>query len=74
MPFGLTNASSTSMSKTLDEHVEHFHVVVNVLRENKLYGKLKKYSFFLESIVFLGFVVSSKGISVDEEKVKAIRE
>ncbi|RDX98142.1 hypothetical protein CR513_18993, partial [Mucuna pruriens] len=50
--------------KTLDEHVEHLHSVLNVLRENKLYGNLKKCSFFRESIVFLGFVVSSKGISV----------
>ncbi|RDX68177.1 Retrovirus-related Pol polyprotein from transposon 17.6, partial [Mucuna pruriens] len=55
-------------SKTLDEHVEHLHVVLNVLRENKLYENLKKCSFCLESIVFLGFIVSSKGISVDEEK------
>ncbi|RDX83911.1 Retrovirus-related Pol polyprotein from transposon opus, partial [Mucuna pruriens] len=28
-------------SKTLYEHVEHFHVVLNVLGENKLYGNLK---------------------------------
>ncbi|RDX74613.1 hypothetical protein CR513_45618, partial [Mucuna pruriens] len=55
-------------SKTLDDHVKHLHVVLNVLRENKLYGNLKKYSFCLEYVVFLGFVVSSKGISVDEEK------
>ncbi|XP_038972043.1 uncharacterized protein LOC120104632, partial [Phoenix dactylifera] len=61
-------------SKTLDEHVNHLHVVLNVLRENKLYANLKKCSFCHESIVFLGFVVSSKGISVDEEKVRAIRE
>ncbi|RDX93040.1 hypothetical protein CR513_24755, partial [Mucuna pruriens] len=61
-------------SKTLDDHVEHLHVVLNVLRENILHGNLKKCSFCLESVAFLGFVVSSKGISVDEEKVKAIRE
>ncbi|RDY04034.1 Retrovirus-related Pol polyprotein from transposon 17.6, partial [Mucuna pruriens] len=72
MPFGLNNALSTFMR--LDEHVEHLHVVFNVLRENKLYRNLNKCSFILESVVFLGFVVSSKGISVDEEKVKAIRE
>ena len=46
----------------------------NVLRENKLYVNLKKCSFCLEFVVFLGLVISSKGIRVDEEKVKAIRE
>ncbi|RDY00742.1 hypothetical protein CR513_16034, partial [Mucuna pruriens] len=54
-------------SKTLNEHV-----VINVIRENKLCGNLKKCSFCLESIMFLGFIVSSKAISVDEENVKAI--
>jgi len=61
-------------NKTLEEHVDHLHVIFNVLRENKLYANLKKYSFCVESIVFLGFVISSKGISVDEEKVKTNKE
>ncbi|RDY11698.1 Retrovirus-related Pol polyprotein from transposon 17.6, partial [Mucuna pruriens] len=37
-------------NKTLHEHVEHLHVVFNVLRENKLYGNLKKCSFWIEYI------------------------
>ncbi|RDX80274.1 hypothetical protein CR513_39200, partial [Mucuna pruriens] len=57
-------------SYTLDEHVEHLYVVLNILKENKLYGNLKKYLFCLEPIVFFGFLVSSKGISMDEAKVK----
>ena len=61
-------------SKTLEEHVDHLRVGFNVLRENKLYANLKKCSFYLESVVFLGFFISSKGISVDEENVKAIRK
>jgi len=61
-------------SKTLEEHFDHLHVVFNVLRENKLHANLKKCSFCLEFVVFLGLVISSKGIRVDEEKVKAIRE
>ncbi|RDX97026.1 hypothetical protein CR513_20257, partial [Mucuna pruriens] len=65
MPFCLINAPSTFMSKTLDEHVEHLQFVLNVLRENKLYGNIKKCSFCLASIVFLSFVVSSKRISVN---------
>jgi len=40
-------------SKTLEEHVDHLHVVFNVLRENKFYANLKKCSFCIESVVFL---------------------
>ena len=33
-------------SKNEEEHVEHLAVVLRLLRENKLYSKLKKCSFF----------------------------
>ena len=45
-----------------------------VLRKEKLYANLKKYSFCMDRFVFLGYVVSVKGIEVDEDKVKAIKE
>jgi hypothetical protein len=61
-------------SKSLDEHIGHLHCVLDVLRKEKLYANLKKCSFCLDKVVFLGYVVSTKGIAVDEEKVKAIKE
>jgi hypothetical protein len=61
-------------SKSLDEHIDHLHCVHTVLRKEKLYANLKKCSFCLDKVVFLGFVVGAKGITVDEEKVKAIKE
>ncbi|XP_027155217.1 uncharacterized protein LOC113755410, partial [Coffea eugenioides] len=61
-------------SRSLDEHVEHVKLVLDVLRREKLYANLKKCSFCTDQLVFLGFVVSKQGIKVDEEKVKAIRE
>uniref|UniRef100_A0A2N9I824 CCHC-type domain-containing protein n=1 Tax=Fagus sylvatica TaxID=28930 RepID=A0A2N9I824_FAGSY len=61
-------------SKSLDEHIDHLHCVLAVLRKEKLYANLKKCSFCLDKVVFLGYVVSAKGIAVDEEKVKAIKE
>ena len=60
-------------SKSLDEHIDHLHCVLDVLRKEKLYANLKKCSFCLDKVVFLGYV-SAKGIAVDEEKVKAIKE
>jgi hypothetical protein len=48
--------------------------VLDVLRKEKLYANLKKCSFCMENVVFLGYIISAKGIQVDEEKVKAIKE
>jgi hypothetical protein len=61
-------------SKSLDEHIEHLHCVLPVLRKQKLYANLKTCSFCLDKVVFLGYLVSEKGLAVDEEKVKAIKE
>jgi hypothetical protein len=49
-------------------------VVLSYLRENKLYGKLSKCSFFHKEIHYLGHIISGKGIFVDPKKVKAIME
>jgi hypothetical protein len=61
-------------SKTLEEHKEHVRKVLQILRENKLFAKENKCEFFKKSISFLGHVVSEKGISMEEDKVKAIKE
>ena len=61
-------------SKYLDEHVIYVRLVLAKLREEKIFAKLKKCSFCMDKVNFLGFVVFSQGVEVDEEKVKAIRE
>ncbi|XP_048229070.1 uncharacterized protein LOC125369843 [Ricinus communis] len=60
--------------KSLDEHVQHLKSVFEVLRTKKLYANLKKCTFFSNEITFLGYIVNDKGIHVDQEKVKVIRE
>jgi hypothetical protein len=49
-------------------------VALSCLRENKLYGKLSKCSFFQKKIHYLGHIISGEGIFVDPYKVKAIME
>jgi hypothetical protein len=61
-------------SKNEREHEEHLRVVLSCLREKKLHGKLSKCSFFQKEIHYLGHIISSEGIFVDHEKVKAIME
>jgi len=61
-------------SNNLDELINHLHYVLDVVRKKKLNANMKKCSFCMSNIVFLGYVVSAQGIEVDEEKVKAIGE
>lgn len=59
-------------SRNEKEHLEHLRLVLQCLRENKLYGKLSKCSFFEKEIQYLGHTISGKGIAVDYSKVETI--
>uniref|UniRef100_A0A2N9G885 RNA-directed DNA polymerase n=1 Tax=Fagus sylvatica TaxID=28930 RepID=A0A2N9G885_FAGSY len=59
-------------SKSLEEHEQHLRVVLQTLRDHKLYAKLKKCEFWLERVAFLGHVISKDGILADPKKVEAI--
>ncbi|KAL1540367.1 peptidylprolyl isomerase [Salvia divinorum] len=61
-------------SKNMDEHLDHVHAVLDTLRKESLYVNLKKCSFCMDKVVFLGFIVSANGIEMEKEKVKAILE
>lgn len=47
------------------EHKEHLRLILQFLREPKLYGKLTKCSFFDKEIQYIGHTISGKGIIVD---------
>ena len=61
-------------SKNLDDHLIHLKYVLDVLRIERLFANLKKCTFCTDKLVFLGFVVSTRGIQVDEEKVRVIQD
>ncbi|XP_074266785.1 uncharacterized protein LOC141590070 [Silene latifolia] len=56
-----------------EDHFKHLRKVFETLRGQKLYGKKEKCSFLVESIIFLGYVVSKDGVSVDQAKIEAIK-
>ncbi|XP_040947334.1 uncharacterized protein [Gossypium hirsutum] len=60
--------------KSLEDYIQHLRAVLEVLRKEELYANLKKCSFCTNEVVFLGFVLSARGLEVDQEKVKAINE
>ena len=55
-----------------EEHEEHLRLVLQILREKKLYAKLSKSEFWLDRIVFLRHVISAEGVFVDPRKVEAV--
>src|SRR4051812_24213226 len=48
-------------SKSESDHVEHLKLVLQVLKEKKLYAKLSMCEFWLKEVSFLGHVISSDG-------------
>ncbi|KAJ9170193.1 hypothetical protein P3X46_018319, partial [Hevea brasiliensis] len=54
-------------SKTSEEHDEHLRIVLQTLREKKLYAKLSKCDFWLNEIAFLGHIVSVMGLGGSQE-------
>jgi hypothetical protein len=58
----------------MEEHTEHLCMVLQCLREKKLYGKFSKFSFYQSKIHYLEHVISDEGISVDPKNIEAIME
>ncbi|XP_070023037.1 uncharacterized mitochondrial protein AtMg00860-like [Nicotiana sylvestris] len=56
-----------------EKHAQHLRVVLQLLREEKLYAKFSKCELWLTLVAFLGHVVSSEGIQVDLKKIKAVK-
>ncbi|XDV17726.1 hypothetical protein PO909_023545 [Leuciscus waleckii] len=61
-------------SSSLQEHVQHVRRVLQRLLENGLFVKAEKCEFHAQSVQFLGYVISSEGIRMDPDKVKAVIE
>ncbi|KAL0549437.1 hypothetical protein IC582_013919 [Cucumis melo] len=77
MPFDLTNALAVFMDPMnrifhQEAHEEHLRIVLQTLCDKQLYAKFSKCEFWLEQVVFLGHVVSAKGVSIDPQKVEAV--
>jgi hypothetical protein len=61
-------------SKTEEDHANHICVILQRLRDHRLYAKFSKCEFWLDSVKFLGHTISSEGISVDPTKVQEVMD
>jgi len=54
------------------KHEGHLKIVMEKLRDERLFTKFKKCEFWLEEVSFLGHVVNKNGLAVDPAKVQAV--
>ena len=53
--------------------MNHFKIVLQVLKNNQLFAKFSKCEFSLRSVVVLGHIVSSEGVEVNPRKTDAVK-
>jgi hypothetical protein len=56
------------------DHLRHLRVVLNTLRQHRLFVKRSKCSFGVDSVAYLGHVISAAGVAMDPAKVQAIHD
>ncbi|XP_075112245.1 uncharacterized protein LOC142182153 [Nicotiana tabacum] len=56
------------------EHKNHLRTVLQKLQEHRLYAKFSKCEFWLDSVAFLGNVVSKDGIMIDPKKTEDVQK
>jgi len=59
-------------SKTPEKHEDHLRIVLQKLRDERLYAKFSKCEFWIGRISFLGHVISKEGITIDPKKIEAM--
>ena len=59
-------------SPSEEAHEQQLRTVLQMLRDNQLYGKASKCEFWLSEVKFFGHVISENGVSVDPSKVEAL--
>src|SRR6185295_8733487 len=61
-------------SKSEAKHEQHLRIVLQRLRDHKLYAKFSKCEFWLDTVKFLGHTISNEGISVDPSLVQEVMD
>lgn len=55
---------------TLEDHFRHLKIVFDILTKHSLYANKKKREFFQTKLGYLGHIISSEGVEMDETKIQ----
>jgi hypothetical protein len=53
-----------------EEHKKHFRLVLQKLKDHRLYAKLRKREFWMKQVTFLSHIILEEGMSVDSSKIQ----
>ncbi|KAL5838392.1 hypothetical protein ACOSQ3_015561 [Xanthoceras sorbifolium] len=59
-------------SRTMEEHLSHLEVVLEILGHHQFYIKMSKCEFVKEELEYLGHFISMNGVRVDPRKIEAM--
>ncbi|KAJ3701444.1 hypothetical protein LUZ61_005149 [Rhynchospora tenuis] len=60
-------------SADMETHKKHLTLVLDLLREKKLFAKRSKCEFGLNQIEYLGHIISHSGVATDHKKIEAMQ-
>ncbi|GJV69733.1 putative reverse transcriptase domain-containing protein [Tanacetum coccineum] len=60
-------------SRNKEEHADHLRIILELLKEEKLYAKFSKCDFWISIVQFLGHLIDSQGLHVDPAKIEAVK-
>ena len=61
-------------SQNLEDHRRHVRTILRRVEETRLTQKASKCEFHTTETEYLGYVISPKGLRMDEEKFRTIKE
>nr|GEX24161.1 putative reverse transcriptase domain, ribonuclease H-like domain, aspartic peptidase domain protein [Tanacetum cinerariifolium] len=59
--------------KSKEDHEGHLRLVLELLKKERLFAKFSTCEFWLQEVHFLGHVVNSNGIHIDQSKIEAVK-
>ena len=61
-------------SESWADHLRHVRAVLSTLQQHQLFVKRSKCTFGVESISYLGHIISAAGVAMDPAKVQAVAD
>jgi hypothetical protein len=61
-------------NNTWEEHLDHIQQVQHTLWQHKLYANLEKFSFNMDMVHYLGYIVDVHGVHIDLANIQVIHD